>query len=69
MIFDEEYPDAEPQTQIEVEGDSFFKVARADLCWNCHRATHWISHSFYAFICSQKCSTEKWNEYFEATRK
>jgi hypothetical protein len=67
MTFDEKYPDAEVNTHVDIQGDEFVKIARADLCYRCHRATYWCSTSFLTHICSEACSVELWNEYWEAT--
>lgn len=42
-------------------------IMRADLfpagrCWNCGRLTHYIDVDFEAFLCSNRCNRQKWNE-------
>lgn len=67
--FDELYPDSDVGTQIDVEGDIAIKIARSGQCWDCGRTTFWIGQSFMTHLCSKKCFINKWNEYWEATRK
>lgn len=67
--FDELYPDAVVGIQINVEGDTVTKIAKAGACWDCGRTTFWLDMSFYTHICSGQCIRNKWNEYWEATKK
>lgn len=66
MTFDEQYSEDQEGLVIEFEGDEYIKDASSGLCWNCGRATNYVSVSFMTYICSERCSREKWNEYLEA---
>lgn len=66
MNFDDQHPSAEVKTIVLFQGDEYMKISKADFCWNCGLVTSWYSTSFLAPICSEKCATEKWNEYWEA---
>ena len=67
--FDERYPDVDLKTIVLSNGDEIMKVGREELCWDCSRRTRWVSTSFHAYLCSDECVRNKWNEYWEATRK
>ena len=69
MTFEEKYPELEINGIILFEGDEYVKSAEVNLCWNCNRETRFYSVSFmFAPLCSERCATEKWNEYWEATK-
>jgi hypothetical protein len=62
--YDELYPSA-----IElsfVEGD-LLKATRSQPCSGCGRQTSWIEVNFGAYLCSEDCAKQAWNDYVEAS--
>lgn len=47
-----------------IDGTEVQKVRGFGKCANCHENTSWIEINFQAWVCSEECLREMWNEYF-----
>ena len=48
----------------EVLGEGIIKTEDVKVCFVCkHRSTSWVSMSFFAHICSEKCLGKLWDKY------
>jgi len=68
MKFDDKFPEAKHLDQFSFEGSEVIKGDTEGKCWNCGEMTLWADISFMAYLCSEECSKQKWNEYFKACR-
>jgi len=67
MLFAEKYPNASAPHSY--ENGNFIYLDRADNCYMCGKLTHFIDSKTQAYICSEECETEFYNEMFKNAKR